>query len=75
MFYFLKFLGLSLSALSLFFSVHVSLSAQDVALPSYIEKITIKGEKGFPLSATFYQGEPKAAGVLMLHGCEHDQKL
>lgn len=72
--YFLKYCVFLVSTISLFLSVNVALFAEEEVLPSYVERVLIKGEKDFPLSATFYQGGHKAPGVLMLHDCAHDSK-
>lgn len=58
--------------LSMVFANNAFAFAKEEPLPDHIEKLFIKGVKGFPLSATLYKGDPKAAGVLMLHDCSHD---
>ena len=73
---YLKYVALSFKTLILTFMINSVVFAQKehvkVSLPSHIEKVSIKGLKDFPLSATFYKGDPKAAGVLLLHDCAHD---
>lgn len=72
---YLKYLMAAFKVISITFILNSAVFAQEgtlkEALPDHIEKVSFMGVKDFPLSATWYKGDPKAAGVLLVHDCDH----